>query len=65
VAFGNPYLIAQYPGIRNYVSAYSNMPPSERAAVRFLFGEIGARGRLPVSIPGIASRGFTLARLIH
>jgi len=61
VSLGNPYLITRYPEIRNYVSAYSNVPPSERAAVRFLFGEIAARGRLPVTIPGIASRGSMLA----
>lgn len=57
VALGNPYLIAQYPAIRNYVCTFSNMSVSETSAARFLFGEIPARGTLPVTIPGVAVRG--------
>lgn len=56
VALGNPYLIAQYPSIQNYVCTFSNAPVSELSAVKFLFGEISARGQLPVTIPGIAAR---------
>jgi beta-N-acetylhexosaminidase len=56
VALGNPYLIAQYPAIQNYLCTFSNAPVSELSAVKFLFGEIPARGHLPVTIPGIASR---------
>ena len=56
VALGSPYVIAQYPAILNYVCTFSNAPDSELSAVRFLFGEIPARGHLPVTIPGIANR---------
>jgi beta-N-acetylhexosaminidase len=56
VAMGNPYLIVQYPTIQNYICAFSNVPASEYSAVKFLFGEMGAHGRLPVTIPGIAGR---------
>jgi len=56
VALGSPYIIAQYPTIENYVCTFSNVPASELSAVKFLFGEMPARGHLPVSIPGIASR---------
>jgi beta-N-acetylhexosaminidase len=56
VALGNPYLIAQYPAIRNYVCTFSNASVSELSAVKFLFGEIPASGHLPVTIPGIAAR---------
>ncbi len=56
VALGNPYAIVQYPAIRNYVCTFSNVPVSEQSAVKFLFGEIPARGHLPVTIPGIANR---------
>ena len=56
VALGNPYLIAQYPSIQNYVCTFSNAPVSELGAVKFLFGEIPARGHLPITIPGIANR---------
>jgi beta-N-acetylhexosaminidase len=56
VALGNPYLIAQYPAIQNYVCTFSNAPVSEQSAVKFLFGEIPAAGHLPITIPGIANR---------
>jgi beta-N-acetylhexosaminidase len=56
VALGSPYIIAQYPAIQNYVCTFSNVPVSEFSAVKFLFGEIPARGHLPVTIPGIAHR---------
>lgn len=53
VSFGNPYIIAQNPGIQNYVCAFSNATASELSAAKFLFGEIPARGHLPVTIPGV------------
>lgn len=57
VSFGSPYVAADFPGIENYVCAYSNVITSEIAAVKALFGEIPFRGRLPVTIPGFAQRG--------
>lgn len=56
VALGNPYVIVQYPTIQNYVCTFSSAPVSELSAVKFLFGEMPALGRLPVTIPGIADR---------
>ncbi len=56
VALGNPFVIVEYPAIRNYVCTFSNAPVSEQSAVKFLFGEIPARGHLPVTIPGVANR---------
>ena len=56
IAFGNPYVIVQYPAIQNYVCTFSNAPVSEVSAAKFLFGEMPARGHLPVTIPGIATR---------
>ncbi len=56
VALGTPYVIVQNPSIRNYVCTFSNVPVSEQSAVKFLFGEMPARGHLPVTIPGIADR---------
>jgi beta-N-acetylhexosaminidase len=56
ISLGSPYIIAQYPAIQNYVCTYSNVPVSEVSAVKFLFGEMPARGHLPVTIPGIAQR---------
>jgi beta-N-acetylhexosaminidase len=57
VSFGSPYLLADFPQIENYVCAYSNAITSEVGAIRALFGEIPFRGRLPVTIPGMAQRG--------
>lgn len=56
LAMGSPYTIAQYPTIQNYVCTYSNVPVSDLSAVKFIFGEMPARGHLPVTIPGIANR---------
>jgi len=57
VALGNPYLLRAFPKVNAYLATFSTVPPSEVAAVRALFGEIAIRGRLPVSIPGVAAYG--------
>jgi beta-N-acetylhexosaminidase len=54
---GNPYLATDFPEVQTYLCTLSNAPVSETSAVKALFGEIPFRGRLPVSIPGIAQRG--------
>jgi beta-N-acetylhexosaminidase len=60
VSFGSPYFLSDFPQIDNYVCAYSNAITSETSAVKALFGEIPFRGRLPITIPGIAQRGSGL-----
>lgn len=62
VAMGNPYLAQNFPAIQNYLCTFSNASVSEIAAVKALFGEIPTRGHLPVTIPGIATRGTGLER---
>jgi beta-N-acetylhexosaminidase len=62
LAMGNPYLVQDFPAIRNYVCAFSDVTVSETAAVKAIFGEIPIRGHLPITIPGIASRGEGLER---
>jgi beta-N-acetylhexosaminidase len=62
LAMGNPYVVQDFPAIENYVCAFSNATVSETAAVKAIFGEIAIGGHLPVTIPGIASRGEGLAR---
>jgi len=57
MAMGNPYLVRHFPKVSAYIAAYSTVPPSEIAAVKALFGEIPIRGRLPVTIPGVAECG--------
>jgi beta-N-acetylhexosaminidase len=62
LAMGNPYVVQDFPAIQNYVCAFSNASVSETAAVKAIFGEIPIGGRLPVTIPGIASRGEGIER---
>jgi beta-N-acetylhexosaminidase len=57
VALGNPYLLRNFPDVAGYMAMCSTVPPSEVAAARALFGEIGITGKLPVSIPGYANAG--------
>jgi len=54
---GNPYLARDFPEVENYMCTFSASTVSELSAARALFGEIEIRGHLPVTIPGIASRG--------
>lgn len=60
IAMGNPYLAMNFPAVQTYICTYSNAPTSERSAVKLLFGEMQLKGKLPVSLPGIAERGFGL-----
>jgi beta-N-acetylhexosaminidase len=62
LAMGNPYVGQDFPAIQNYVCAFSNATVSETAAVKAIFGEIPIGGHLPVTIPGMASRGDGLER---
>src|SRR5271169_1358633 len=62
LAMGNPYVVQDFPAIENYVCAFSNVTVSETAAVKAIFGEMPISGHLPVTIPGIASRGEGLER---
>jgi len=61
VSLGSPYLILRYAIIQNYVCTFSISSTSERAAVKALFGEIQNKAKLPVSLPGVAERGFAIA----
>jgi beta-N-acetylhexosaminidase len=60
VDLGSPYLIVNYPEIQTYVCTYAMPPTSELSAVKAIFGEIHNHARLPVTLPGIAPRGFSL-----
>jgi beta-N-acetylhexosaminidase len=62
LAMGNPYLAQDFPAVQNYLCTFSNATVSEVSAVKALFGEMPLRGHLPVTIPGIASRGEGIQR---
>jgi beta-N-acetylhexosaminidase len=58
IALGSPYLIEGFPAIKNYICAYAMATTSEKSAVKALFGEVQNHARLPVTLPGVAERGF-------
>lgn len=60
VALGSPYLIQNYPAIKNYICTYSVASTSEASAVKALFGEIQNEAKLPVTLPGVAERGSAI-----
>lgn len=55
-AFGNPYLIQQFPHVQRYIVTYGVSDDLERAAVRVVTGG-KAIGRAPVSLPGFFNAG--------
>ncbi len=57
LALREPYYLLAFPELGAYVAAYGSTPPALEAAVRVLFGESEPMGRLPVSLPGLHSRG--------
>jgi beta-N-acetylhexosaminidase len=50
VAVGTPYDVAYLPGAATFITTYDYQPVSLQALVRVLFGEVGVRGKLPVTI---------------
>jgi beta-N-acetylhexosaminidase len=62
IAAGSPYVAQDFPEIRTYLCTLSSAAVSETSAVKALFGEIPTRGRLPVTIPGVATRGAGLTQ---
>ncbi|MEQ1885868.1 MAG: glycoside hydrolase family 3 N-terminal domain-containing protein [Bryobacteraceae bacterium] len=57
VAFGNPYLVADFPKVAAFMPAFSTAPPSEASIAKALLGEIAITGKLPITIPDFAVYG--------
>ena len=51
IAAYNPYDLLAFPELGTYLVTYEYTQPALAAAARALFGEVQAKGRLPVSIP--------------
>lgn len=60
VSLMNPYDLRRWPEAKTAFAIYGITPAELDALVRVLFGEIRPRGRLPVSVPGVAPRGAGL-----
>ena len=50
IAFGNPYLLSEFPEVGTYLTAWSGVPVAERAAVAAILGRIEVTGRVPTRI---------------
>lgn len=57
ISFGNPYILMSFPKLQTYLVAYGDMPSLQEATARGLSGQIDIDGRLPISLPGMYSRG--------
>ena len=62
VAFGNPYLLRQFPDVGTYAVTYGVSDDLERAAARALLGQAPIAGHAPISLPGFFQRGDGLTR---
>lgn len=62
VAFGNPYIIRQFPDVNSYLVTYGVGDDLERAAAEALLGEQSVTGRIPVSLPGFFKVGDGVRR---
>ena len=60
ISFGSPYLLREVPALGTYICAYGIQPVMQVAAAKAMFGEAAFEGRLPVTIPGLYSRGHGL-----
>jgi beta-N-acetylhexosaminidase len=59
-AFGSPYLIEHFPGAKTWLAAFSTNSVAQRAAARAIFGQTPIRGKIAVTVPGVAQRGAGL-----
>ena len=62
VSFNNPYLQLGLPLTEAHLIAWSPWTASQRAAARALLGRAPITGKLPITLPGVATFGAGLAR---
>ena len=62
IAFGNPYILRQFPRARTYINTFGVGDALEIATARALAGQAPIGGKTPVSLPGFFSRGDGLRR---
>ena len=62
LAFGNPYIIRQFPRARTYLNTFGVGDALEVAAARAITGAARISGKSPVSLPGFFRAGDGLTR---
>jgi beta-N-acetylhexosaminidase len=61
VGLGSPYLIERFPQAETWLAAFGISDVAQISVARALFGQIPARGHLPVTVPGVDLKlGFGL-----
>ena len=58
ISFGNPYLIRGLPETPAYICAWKGNDVMQNALVASLLGKTNFTGKLPITIPEVADRGF-------
>lgn len=61
-SFGSPYLIQAFPDVPAYMVCFSSQAGMQRAVAKAIVGQANIGGELPISIPGIATRGDGIKR---
>jgi len=56
-AFGDPFVIRQFPTVPSYLCTFDESQAAQEAAVKAWLGEIPLTGKSPVSLAGIFNRG--------
>jgi len=51
ISFGDPYLLSRFRNSKTYLSAFSDVPVSQKAMFKAVTGKIEINGKLPVSLP--------------
>jgi beta-glucosidase-like glycosyl hydrolase/CubicO group peptidase (beta-lactamase class C family) len=49
-SFGSPYALSRFPNARTIINGYQDDVGYQQAAAQVLFGSVGAKGRLPVTV---------------
>lgn len=64
IAFGNPYMLRDFPGVRSYMVAWDGSEAIQKAAGQALFAGITVQGKTPTRIPPFfdIGEGITLGR---
>ncbi len=57
ISFGSPYLYREFPTVSAYAATFSVAGTSEVAVAKAMLGEIAITGKLPVSVPPLATIG--------
>jgi beta-N-acetylhexosaminidase len=62
IAMRDPYDLTAFPEINVFLTTYEYTLPALQTAVEIVLGKRHARGKLPISLPGLYERGHGLVK---